>query len=144
MKKLNASLALGALLLILSAGACAQGVPTLADIKKVTDAAMERVGKGDLNGGLDTFKPLVGIPPAEFDAMRGQVVLQIPMMSARFGASIGHEFIEERRLGESLARFAYLHKFDIHATRWYFYAYRGKSGWIINTFRFDDKLTDMF
>ena len=138
--------ALAALLVLVvaSSGATAQGVPTLADLRKVTDAAMTKVGKGDIEGGLQLIRPLTIIPSAEFDVLLGQVPLQLPGMSVRFGSSLGHEFIKEEKLGDSLARLIYIHKFEKHATRWLFFAYRGKSGWVINTFRFDDKWHELF
>lgn len=122
----------------------AQGLSTLAEIRKVTDSAMEKVGRGDIEAGLKTFRHLTIIPAAEFDAMLGQLPMQVPGMSSRFGASIGYEFIKEDKVGESLARFTYINKFERHATRWYFYCYKGKSGWVVNTFRFDDKLHELF
>jgi hypothetical protein len=122
----------------------AQGLPSLPDVRKVTDGAMEKVGRGDIEAGLKSVRHLLIIPPAEFDAMLGQLPVQVPGMSARFGPSIGYEFIKEDKIGESVARLTYIHKFERHAMRWYFYCYKGKSGWVINTFRFDDKLHELF
>jgi hypothetical protein len=124
--------------------ALAQGLPTLGEIRKVTDSAMEKVGRGDIEAGLKSFRHLTIIPTAEFDAMLGQLPLQVPGMSSRFGASMGYEFIGEDKIGESVARLTYIHKFERHAMRWYFYCYKGKRGWIVNTFRFDDKLHELF
>jgi hypothetical protein len=127
-----------------SLAAQSQGLPDVEDIKKVTDAVMAKVGKGDSEAGLKSFKSLTVIPEAEFDAMVGQAALQAPMIAARFGQVIGHEFIREDRIGESLARITYIQRFEKHAMRWMFYVYRGKTGWVINSFRFDDKWPDMF
>jgi hypothetical protein len=133
-----------ALVLLASSGvSIAQGVPTLADIRKATDAAMSLVGKGDLEAGLKSFKPLTIVPSAEFDALVGQTTQQLPLLTARFGSNLGSEFIKEDRIGESLARSIYIHRFDKHAMRWIFYLYRGKDGWVINTFRFDDKWPEL-
>lgn len=124
--------------------ALGQGLPAMADVRKVTDGAMERAGRGDMEGALKSFRSLTIIPPAEFDAMLSQIPVQMPGISSRFGKTIGHELLKEEKLGESLARLAYLQKFEKHAMRWYFYCYRGKDGWVINTFRFDDKLHELF
>ena len=140
MKKLLTLLALLGTALVASA----QGLSTVADIKKVTDDVMVKVGKGDIDGGLKTFKPLTVIPESEFDTMVGQAALQAPMIASRFGQSIGYEFIREDRLGESLARLIYIQRLEKHAMRWVFYLYRGKSGWVVNTFRFDDKWPEIF
>jgi hypothetical protein len=135
---------LGCILLVAWLPAMGQGLTTLAEIRKVTDGAMERAGRGDIEGALKSFRFLTIIPPAEFDAMLGQIPLQLPGISARFGEPIGHEFLKEEKLGEALARLTYLQKFEKHAMRWYFYCYRGKGGWVINTFRFDDKIHEIF
>ena len=105
---------------------------------------MDRVGKGDIEGGLQAIRPLTIIPSAEFDAMLGQIPLQLPAIKSRFGESLGYEFISEEVLGSSLARITYIHKFDKHPMRWMFFAYKGKSGWVINTFKFDDKWHELF
>ena len=89
------------------------------------------------------FKSQTIIPSAEFEAMIGQAVNQMPLMTARFGNTLGQEFIKEVRVGESLAELIYIHRFDKHAMRWQFYLYRGKNGWVINTFRFDDRWPEL-
>jgi hypothetical protein len=129
---------------LFSTAAVAQGLPALADVRKVTDEAMEKIGRGDVEAGVKSFRHLTIIPSAEFDVLLGQLPLQLPAMSARFGTSIGYEFIREEKLGESLALLTYIHKFEKHATRWYFFCYKGKSGWLINTFKFDDKVQELF
>jgi hypothetical protein len=126
-------------LLVMSFGTQAQGLPTIAAVKAVTDKAMEKVAAGELEGGMNAFKQLTIVPAPEFDAVVGQSKNQMPMIIGRFGTTIDYEFIEQRELGSSLASLTYIHRFDKHAMRWMFYLYRGKDGWVINTFRFDDQ-----
>ena len=134
-----------ALLLVVATNvASAQGVPSLADIRRVTDEVMKKVGEGNIEAGLLTFKHLTIIPESEFDSLVGQTKLQLPIVVGRFGASMGHEFLAEDKIGQSLARITYINRFEKHAMRWVFYCYKGKSGWVINTFRFDDKWPDLF
>jgi hypothetical protein len=124
--------------------ALGQGLPAITDVRQITDGAMERAGRGDMEGALKTFRSLTIIPPAEFDAMLSQIPVQMPAISSRFGKATGYELLKEEKLGESLARLVYLQKFEKHAMRWYFYCYQGKDGWVINTFRFDDKVHELF
>jgi hypothetical protein len=124
--------------------AAAQPIATPTDLRKVTDQIMELVGAGNVEAGLKLLKPRTVIPEAEFDAMMGQAKLQLPMMTQRFGEHLGYEFLREDRVGEYLIRYTYIQRFDIHAMRWIFYTYRGKGGWFINTFKFDDKLPAIF
>ena len=144
MHQLIYTFAASAFLALATVGASAQGVPTLSELRGVTDSAMVKVGNGDMEGGLKEIRPLTIIPTAEFDAMLGQLPLQVPGIIARFGASIGQEFIREEKIGDSMARLIYINKFEKHATRWMFYCYKGKTGWVINTFKFDDKWIELF
>ena len=132
------------LLFVATAAVSAQGLPSLQDVRRVTDEVMTKVGAGDIEAGLKAFKHLTIIPEAEFDVLVGQTRMQLPALTSRFGSSIGHEFIAEDKIGASLARIIYINRFEKHAMRWIFYCYRGKTGWVINTFRFDDKWPDLF
>ncbi len=145
---LTRSLAMKNFLLLLfavySSAVLGQGLSALSDVRKVTDEAMTRIANGDFDGSFKILKPLTIVPSAEFDAMVGQTKLQLPIVGGRFGSSIGYEFIREDRLGETLARFTYIHRFEKHAMRWLFYLYRGNNGWVVNTFLFDDKWHELF
>ena len=121
-----------------------QPVATPADLRMATDQIMEQVGVGHLEAGLKLLKPLTAIPEAEFDAMMGQALQQVPPLTLRFGATSGYEFIREDRVGENLIRLTYIHRFEKYAMRWIFYAYHGKNGWAINMFNFDDKIAQLF
>lgn len=127
-----------------AAVASAQPVATPIDLRKVTDQIMAQVGVGNVDAGLKLLKPHTIIPEAEFDAMAGQAKLQFPVVTQRFGGHLGYEFLREDRVGENLVRYTYIQRFDKHAMRWIFYTYRGKEGWVINTFLFDDKLQAVF
>lgn len=70
--------------------------------------------------------------------------MQLPVMSQRFGKSNGYEFIREEKTGESLLRIIYIHRFEKHPMRWSFYFYRGKSGWVLDTFKTDDDIRQLF
>lgn len=122
----------------------AQPVATPSELRKVADQIMEQVGKGNVAEGFKLMKLRTIIPAAEFDAMVGQATLQLPVITQRFGGSLGYEFLREDKLGENLSRYTYIHRFDRHAMRWIFYNYRGKDGWVINSFRFDDQLPSLF
>jgi hypothetical protein len=122
----------------------AQPVTTPAELRKATDQVMTQIGSGNFDGGFKLLKPRTIIPEAEFDAAVGQAKLQVSAMSQRFGASLGYEFIRDDRAGENLVRTIYIHRFERHATRWVFYGYRGKTGWVVDSFFFDDKIQAVF
>jgi hypothetical protein len=141
---MNKRITIACVFMMATAATVAQPMPTPAELRKVTDQIMEQVGKGNLEAGFNIMKPRIIIPPAEFEAMVGQSKLQLPATTQRFGGSLGYEFLGETKVGENLIRYTCIHRFDRHAMRWMFYNYRGKNGWVINSFRFDDQLPSIF
>jgi hypothetical protein len=133
-----------AVLLCVCCGAWADTLKTPAEARQLTDRVMAKVGEGDIEGGLRLTAPFLVISPAELDAAIGQIKVQLPSMSQRFGKSIGAEFIREDRVGDNLIRIVQLHRFEKHVMRWNFYFYRGKSGWVLNTFKTDDDIRQLF
>lgn len=110
----------------------------------LTDKVMARVAKGEFREGLAMTRPYTIIPAAEFDAMIGQVELQMPVMLSRFGKSIGYELLRNDTVGESLTQVVYLQRFEKHATVWRFVLYRGADGWVVNSFNFVDNISSAF
>jgi hypothetical protein len=114
------------------------------EARRLTDQVMAKVGQGDVENGLRILRPYLIIPPAEFDVMLGQMRMQLPAMSQRFGKSIGAEFIREDKIGGNLLRIVQIHRFERHVMRWSFYFYRGQDGWVLNTFKTDDDIRQLF
>ena len=133
-----------ALLLLTCSCAFADTLGSPTEARQLTDRVMAKVGAGDIENGMRLTKPFLIIPASEFEAMIEQLKLQIPAMSQRFGKSIGSEFIREDKVGENLLRIIQIHRFEKHAMRWSFYFYRGKAGWVLDTFKTDDDIRQLF
>jgi len=114
------------------------------EARQLSDRVMSKLASGELEQGLRLMQPYLIIPSAEFEAMLGQAKLQEPMLAQRFGNRQGFEFVREERVGESLLRITQIQKFERHLTRWIFYFYRTNSGWVLNTFQFDDNIRALF
>jgi hypothetical protein len=142
--RLTRQLPLLSLIWILSSNAGADALKDKTEARKLTDRIMAKVGQGDVIGGIGLAQPFLIVPPAEFDVMVDQLKMQQPVMAQRFGKTIGHEFLQEERVGENLLRIIHLHRFEKHAMRWSFYFYRGSEGWTLNTFRTDDQIPQLF
>jgi len=134
-------------LLALLAGLHAQAGEFLkspVEARQLSDRVMSKLASGELEQGLRLMLPYLIIPSAEFEAMLGQAKLQEPMLAQRFGTRQGFEFVREERVGESLLRITQIQKYERHLTRWVFYFYRTNSGWVLNTFQFDDNIRAVF
>jgi len=132
------------MLLAASSAGYAATLNNPAEARKLADEVMAKVAVGDTEGALRLTKPYLVIPESEFETMVGQMKLQAPVMASRFGATIGTEFVRQDAVGESLLRLTYLQRFDRHPMRWVFYFYKGTGGWVLNTFRTDDVIQQLF
>jgi hypothetical protein len=130
--------------LLLSPGVFASELASSDAAVALVDKVMTRVSSGDLRGGMEIAKPYTIVPTAEFDSMVGQAELQMPVMTARFGKSIGHELIRNDSVGQNLIQVIELQRFEKHATVWRFIFYRGSDGWVLNSFKFVDDISSAF
>jgi hypothetical protein len=133
--------------LLLAGSARAQGPARLTDpaaARQLSDQMMQKIASGDIEGGLRLARPYVVIPEAELQTMIDQAKIQAPIMAQRFGKSVGYEFIREERAGEHLLHIMHVNRFERHMTRWNFYFYRTPTGWVLNTFQFDDSIRGVF
>ena len=93
-------------------------------------------------------RPNPAVPSApgavELAATQSESGLRAPVMVERNGNSVGFELVREIKLGSSLARYVYLHKFEKSVLRWQFDWYRAADHWRIVYFNFDDKARDLF
>ncbi len=114
-----------------------------ADVRAFADRVMAKVAKADLPGAFAEMKPYTIIPPTEFDAAALQSKSQRDLVGTRFGATIGYEFISEKRSGQSLLKLTYIEMTERHAIPWIFYFYRTPNGWVLNSFFWHDRMTDL-
>ena len=111
-------------------------VTTLDEARQVSDAVMQEIARGRVMAGFDRLKVHTIAAPAEVDVAAGhaEAGLRAPLMLERYGNSIGFELISNIKVGSSLVRYVYLHKFERNALRWRFDWY----------FNFDDKVQELF
>ncbi len=141
------SFAVCALLALPTMASFAQGKQILADVaaaRSLTTAVMAKVAAGEMEAGLRLMQPYIVISDAEFETALGQAQKQVPIMTQRFGKTIGAEFLREEQVGQRLLRITQAQLFEQHATRWTFYFYRTPKGWILNTFQYDDNIKSFF
>ena len=117
---------------------------SLAEARKVTDKTVSLFKQEKIVAAYDTLKPYWPIPTVEVDNLANQTNIQWPSLKQRFGVSIATEFVAESKVGDSLARFVYLQKFQNTAIRWIFTFYKPKDRWIINSVSFDDRVGLLF
>jgi hypothetical protein len=105
---------------------------------------MEKVASGDLNAAFNLMKPYVVISATEVDSVALQSKTQRDQYGARYGNSIGYEYIGKINRGESLVFLQYIEKTTRHAIPWSFYFYKTNNGWVLNTFDWNDQYQPLF
>jgi hypothetical protein len=129
------------LLLIITAEVKADVFVSEKDLKPFTDKVMEMVIKGEIKKAFAAIKPYITTSDAELQAAAQNSETQRVQLAERYGAPIGYEFIGQKKVGDSLVRFIYLEKLEKQALIWAFYFYKSKTGWVINSFVWDDQVT---
>lgn len=114
------------------------------EAKQLTEKVMAQVAKGDLSTAFSTMKPYVVIPESEFQDLALQTKSQRDQFGTRYGRSIGYELVSEKRAGDSMLRFIYVEKTEKHALPWVFYFYKSPTGWVLNSFAWNDRIQSAF
>lgn len=130
-------------LLLLPSTLLARDFKSESEVRVFSDSVMREVATGSLKSGFDKISSAYTVvPKVEIDGIVSQAMLQVPVMEARFGKSIGYEFISESRAGDSVLKYVYLHKFEKHAIVWQFVFYRPSQTWLLNSFKYSDSVLD--
>ena len=131
-------------LLLSATSARADTLKTEVDVRKFADSVMAKVGEGDIGAAFAIMKPYTIVPATEFDAMTLNSKSARDQFGSRYGRSIGFEYVCERKVGESLLRLTYMEKTEKHVLPWYFYFYKGSNGWVLNSFLWNNRMSDLF
>ena len=127
-----------------SGAALADTLKAESDLRSLGDQVMAAVVKGGMSPAFEAMKPYVLIPESEFQSLALASKSQRDQFGARYGKTIGYEFIGQRKLGESLIRLTYIEKTEKHALPWMFYFYKTPSGWALNSFSWNDRMPQLF
>ena len=133
-----------AIILIMATVVFAETVPDESVAKDLANKIMEKVAVGDFDAAFKLMKPYCPLSSTEIDSAAMQTKTLREQFGQRYGTDIGYEFIDSKRVGDSLLRLRYVEKTKIHALPWVFYFYKTKEGWILNSFDWNDRFQGLF
>ena len=113
-------------------------------VKEFSNKVMEAVGSGNIDSAFVLIKPHCSIDMKEVDKLARQTKDDQKKNEQIFGKPDGYEFIDSKKLGNSLMRLRYFQKNENHVRCWSFFFYNGKSGWRLVTFNWKDDHTLLF
>jgi hypothetical protein len=137
-------------LLVLLATACipmityADTLKSEQDAKQLSEKVMAQAAKGDIASAFSVMKPYVVTHESEFQSIALQSKSQRDQFGVRYGKSIGYEFVSEKKAGDSVLRLIYVEKTAKHALPWIFFYYKTSSGWVLNSFAWNDQIQNAF
>jgi hypothetical protein len=113
-------------------------------MRQLSDSVMGKVASGDFMGAITVMKPYSPLSEAEMDSIALQTKAKRDQYKERYGTTIGYEFIDQKKVGESLYRLQYIEKKDKHAIAWTFLFYKANDAWILNEFKWSDQPARLF
>jgi hypothetical protein len=130
--------------LIASASAFAKTLPDENAAKDLSAKIMAKVVKDDLGAAFKLMKPYTFIGPAELDAITVQSKASRERIGQKNGKSIGYEFVDSKKAGDSLLRLRYIEKNEKNVLLWVFYFYKTKEGWGLDSFNWSEVYVPLF
>ncbi len=130
--------------LIVSTAAFAKTLPDENAAKDLSTKIMAKVSKGDLSAAFKMMKPYTFIGPAEIDAIIIQSKASREKAGQKNGKPIGYEFIDSKKVGDSLLRFRYVEKNEKNILFWEFYFYKANEGWVLDSFNWTEAYRPLF
>ena len=112
--------------------------------KALVESAMKKFISEDYKGGIDLLIPYWKVSKNELDTMVMQTITSRVTVKARYGASIGYEFISQKMIGQSFLKFTYIEKLENTAIRYTFVFYRPSDSWEMQNLFWDDKVALLF
>ncbi len=118
----------------------AEQVGDEAKLIEISTSVVNEVSQGKLFEAFDIIKKHSPLPESEFKVVKEQAKKQFEVIKPRFGDFIGYEFINSKKIGNSIIRHDYIVKCENHVIRWEFIYYKPKDKWFLNSFKWDDQI----
>lgn len=134
------------LFVIFSANAFAldEGFLGVREMQEYCERILSHLQGGDVDSAFELIKSQWLFDPTEIDSVWEQTANQLSGLQDRFGDSFAVSEVGNERVGELLIRFTYVIKYERHVIRWLFVFYKPRTKWILNSFKWDDSIDELF
>jgi len=113
------------------------------DIKRFCENFLSKVTAGNVPAAFKILKDKSALELEELDRMQDLTERQLKLVKPRYGKEIAYEFVESKAPCQSVLKYTYIIKYEKHITRWRFYFYKPGDKWIMNSFKWDDKIDQL-
>ena len=146
MRSLNTFLMLICLIFLISANVFAAdaGFSSRREIKEFCQMVVTYVKDGKIGFGFELIRQQWLFPMSEIDSIQEQTTGQLSGVTGRFGNPFSTAFIREEQVSDVVVRYTYVVLYDKHLIRWIFTFYRPRDRWLLNSFKWDDTIDELF
>jgi hypothetical protein len=120
------------------------GFLSVREIKAYCERILTHMRNGEIESAFELIKSQWLFPKEEIDSVHEKTVSQLDNLENRFGRPLDVTAIGEEHIGEIVIRLTYVIKHERHLIRWVFMFYKPKNKWILNSFKWDDKIDELF
>jgi hypothetical protein len=88
--------------------------------------------------------PYWPLPADELEGLEEKTIRYLNLLDTRFGKKTELVKLRDEKIGDFAKRETYLIRYELSAIRLIFTYYKNDNGWIVNAFKWDDKLSEEF
>lgn len=135
------------LVVCLSSSALFAQEKTLKDIPATQNLSTEVVAlfaENKITKAVNLLVPYWPISDGEVEDFTTKTIKYFNIFDQNYGKPFGTVKVKNETIGEIALRETYFIQFEYTAVRLIFTYYKGKEGWILNSFKWDDSFTEEF
>jgi hypothetical protein len=114
------------------------------EMKDYCQSVVSHIQSGDTDAAFGLIKSEWLFDQAEIDSVKEKTVSQLAGLQDRFGSPFSTAEVGVERISDFVIRFTYIVKYDRHILRWLFVFYKPKNVWLLNSFWWDDNISELF
>ena len=120
------------------------GFLSVREMREYCERILSHLQGGDVDSAFELIKSQWLFDQAEIDSVWEKTANQLAGLQNRFGDSLAVSEVGNERVGELAIRFTYVIKYERHIIRWLFVFYKPRTKWILNSFKWDDSISELF
>lgn len=97
-----------------------------------------------VSAAVNLIVPFWPISEEEVEDFKTKTIKYFNIFDQNYGESIGTLKVKNEKIGEMALRETFFVQYEFTAVRLIFTYYKGKKGWIVNSFKWDDSYTEEF
>lgn len=88
--------------------------------------------------------PYWPLPADEIESIEDKTIRYLNLLDERFGEKQSVQKLKVEKIGDFALRETYIIKYEYSAIRLQFAYYKNNKGWLVNSFKWDDKFSEEF